>query len=135
MRTYACSGVTQEVPPLLTAAFVATMGILPGPDKLEDRQAGRDACGSAMAEKGFEVRLADSSWDNIRTARTQGLQTYHGNSVSDHADRHLDLVGIGRLLGLSYVDDLNALAALRYRSEFGAGEVYTLQPSAEKTKG
>ncbi len=54
----------------------------------------------------------------------QGLQTYHGNPVSDHADRHLDLVGIGRLLSLSYVDDLNALAALRYRSEFGAGEVH-----------
>lgn len=93
------------------------------------------AVGAALAEKGFEVRLADSSWDNVRAARMQGLKTYHGNPISDHADRHLDLVGIGRLLGLSDLDDLNALAALRYRTEFGAGEIYALQPSAEKTRG
>jgi len=93
------------------------------------------AVGTALAEKGFEVRLADGSWDNVGAARMQGLKTYHGNPISEHADRHLDLVGIGRLLGLSYMDDLNALAALRYRTEFGAGEVYALEPSAEKTKG
>jgi CPA1 family monovalent cation:H+ antiporter len=93
------------------------------------------AVGTALAEKGVEVRLADSSWDNVRAARMQGLKTYHGNPISEHADRHLDLVAIGRLMGLSYIDDLNALAALRYRTEFGAGEIYALQPSAEKTKG
>lgn len=92
------------------------------------------AVGESLKEHGFNVLLTDSSWENVRAARMQGLPIYYGNPVSEHADRHLDLVGIGRLLGLSYVDDLNALAAMRYRSEFGTGSVFALQSTNERTK-
>ncbi len=37
------------------------------------------------------------------------------------------------MLGLSYVGDLHVLTSLRYRGEFGAGEVYTLPASSEKS--
>jgi NhaP-type Na+/H+ or K+/H+ antiporter len=92
------------------------------------------AIGKALMEHGVNVLLTDSSWENVRAARMQGLAVYYGNSVSEHADRHLDLVGIGRLLGLSQVDDLNALGAMRYRSEFGTGGIFVLQSTNEGAK-
>ena len=56
----------------------------------------------------------------------EGLPTYYGNPVSEHADRHLDLIGLGKTFGLSMIDDLNALAALRYEKEFGSRSTYGL---------
>jgi CPA1 family monovalent cation:H+ antiporter len=92
------------------------------------------AVGKALTEHGFNVLLTDTGWENVRAARMQGLPIYYGNPVSEHADRHLELVGIGRMLGLSYVDDLNALAAMRYRAEFGTGSIFALQSTNERIK-
>jgi len=86
----------------------------------------------ALNEKGYRTLLVDSNWDNIRAALMSGLQTYYGNPVSEHADRHLDLVGIGQLLALSPRPELNALASMRYRAEFGAGNLYMLNPGSEE---
>ncbi|MEJ2652510.1 MAG: cation:proton antiporter [Gammaproteobacteria bacterium] len=85
-----------------------------------------------LTTKGFRVVIADTYWDDVRTARMEGLATYYGNVVSEHADRHLDLVGVGRLFAMSRRPALNALACMRYRSEFGANNVYTLQTAEEK---
>jgi NhaP-type Na+/H+ or K+/H+ antiporter len=85
----------------------------------------------ALSERGFRTLLTDTSWDQLRAARMAGLATYYGNPASEHADRHLDLVGIGRLLGLSPQAELNALASVRYRGEFGEAHIYTLPPKAE----
>ena len=63
----------------------------------------------------------------------EGLRTFYGSPVSEHADRHLDLIGMGRLLALSPSAQLNALACLRYASEFGRGRVYALDTSREQS--
>lgn len=84
-----------------------------------------------LNELGFEALVADSSKDNIRRARMAGLRTFYGNPVSEFADRWLDLVGIGRMIGLSPDPDVNALAALRYKPEFGAGEIYSIQSTVD----
>tara|TARA_B100000959_G_scaffold123970_1_gene130150 strand:- start:40678 stop:41883 length:1206 start_codon:yes stop_codon:yes gene_type:complete len=84
------------------------------------------AIGSALVSQGFRVLLTDSNWENIKIARMENLPTYHGNAVSQHADRHLDLVGIGKMLALSDDRELNALAAMSYKNEFGRNNVYTL---------
>ena len=76
--------------------------------------------------------LTDINWENIRAARMAGLPIYYGNPMSAHADQCLDLVGIGRLLALSPVADMNVLAALRFRREFGLGAIYALQTTQEK---
>ncbi len=94
------------------------------------------AIAKALDEQGFETVLADGHWPYIRQARMEGLKTFYGNPVSDHADRHLDLVGIGRMLGLSTNNDLNALSALKYQGEFGRKNVYTLAlPEEQRKKG
>ena len=56
-----------------------------------------------------------------------GLPTYWGNPVSEHAERHLSLIGIGRLLALSPNKELNALSARHYRMEFGAHKINTIR--------
>lgn len=89
----------------------------------------------ALRECGFNVLLADADWNHIRTARMDGLNTYYGNVVSEHADQHLDLIGIGHLLALSEYPEINLLACQRYRPEFGRCSVYSIQtenhPSAD----
>ena len=79
----------------------------------------------------FKTLLADTNWDNISAARMAGLSTYYGNLVSEHADQKLDLVGLGRLLALSPQPELNALASIRYRGEFGRNAVYSLPVSSQ----
>lgn len=88
---------------------------------------------SALKEQDIPVLLCDSSWDNIRAARMEGLETFFGNPVSEYADQHLELVGIGHLLALSPQRELNVIASMRYRPEFGANNVYALLSRTETT--
>jgi NhaP-type Na+/H+ or K+/H+ antiporter len=85
------------------------------------------AIGKALTEAGFRVVLADDSWDDIRLARMEGLSTFFGNPASPHAERYLDLTGIGRLLALSTHRERNSLACVHYRQEFGRDKVYRLR--------
>jgi hypothetical protein len=78
------------------------------------------AIGAALKNAGSRVLLTDSSWENIRAARMDNLPTYFGNPTSQHAEAHLDLVGLGHLLALSPSGELNTLACMRFRHEFGA---------------
>lgn len=82
--------------------------------------------GKVLQESGVDVLMCDTSWDNIRAARMDKLPTFYGNPVSEYADQKLDLVGLGKMLGLSPHREMNTLASLRYRSEFGAHNIYTI---------
>ncbi len=93
------------------------------------------ALARALHEQEFRVLLADSNWDNIRAARMDGLPTYYGNPLSEHAERHLDLSGIGRLMAVSPSAELNSLAALHYRQDFGRNQIFTLPTAQEKKVG
>jgi NhaP-type Na+/H+ or K+/H+ antiporter len=85
------------------------------------------AIGKALKQAEFHVLLADDDWDGIRHARMEGLATFYGNPVSAHADRNLDLIGIGQMLGLSTHRERNSLACLHYQQEFGREKVYRLR--------
>ena len=85
------------------------------------------AIGKALHDGGFRVLLADDDWDGIRLARMDGLATFFGNPASPHAERHLDLTGIGRLLAMSTHRERNSLACVHYREEFGREKVYRLR--------
>ncbi|MCK9609021.1 MAG: cation:proton antiporter [Methylomonas sp.] len=80
----------------------------------------------ALRDCGFEVLMADTSWGHIRAARMNGLTTYFGNIVSEHADQHLELIGIGHMLALSEYPEINQLACQRYRTEFGRQAIYSI---------
>ena len=90
------------------------------------------AVAEALVENGFRVLLADTSRDKVAVAKMKGLPTYLGNPISEHADRHLDLVGIGYMLGLSHYDSVNSAAAMRYRLEFGKDNIFMIRTEAKK---
>jgi NhaP-type Na+/H+ or K+/H+ antiporter len=90
------------------------------------------AIGKELQTKGFKVVLTDSTWENTSLARMEGLETYYGNPVSEHADRHLNLLGLGKMLAMSGRGSLDTLACLRFKSEFGVNNVYELKTTREK---
>ncbi|UVK82052.1 sodium:proton antiporter [Pseudomonas sichuanensis] len=92
------------------------------------------AIAKALQQLGCRVLLTDSSWENIRAARMDNLPTYFGNPASQHADAHLDLVGLGHLLGLSPAGEINALACARFRHDFGHGRLFVLASGLEKQR-
>ncbi len=87
----------------------------------------------ALKKQGYRAVIADSDYSEIRQARMEGLETFYGNPVSEAADNRLDLMGIGNMFATSILPEINSLAAVRYRHEFGAGHVYVLQTQQEAT--
>ena len=85
------------------------------------------AIAKALADAGFHVLVADDEWEGVRRARMEGLNTFFGNPASTHAERHLDLTGIGCLLALSTHRERNSLACVHYRQEFGRDKIYRLR--------
>lgn len=90
--------------------------------------------GLELKRNGFSVMLADSYRNNVKQARLAGLKVFHGNPVSRLAEKELDLIGVGRMLGLSQNDDLNLLAVQRYMREFGKKGVYALASQASQKR-
>ncbi len=90
------------------------------------------AIARALNGVSYRTLLADTDWSDVQAARREGLDAYYGNPVSEHADRHLDLVGLGGLLGLSGKAELDSLAVMRYRREFGDGHVFALNVAPEE---
>ncbi len=86
----------------------------------------------ALNQLDIPVMLADTGWENVRAARMEGFNTYFGRVVSEHADRHMDMAGIGKLLALSPHSTLNALACIRFKPEFGSGNIFRLQTSQDE---
>lgn len=80
----------------------------------------------------IRVTLTDTTWRNYQACRLDGLHCYFGNPVSKHADWHLNLLGLGRMLGLSTSIHMNTLAAVRFAREFGKGNIYLLNDSSAK---
>ncbi len=71
---------------------------------------------SALATLELRVIVADSNWVDLSQARMDGVETYFGSPVSEHADRYLDLSGIGNLLCLTGRTNLDVVATLHFRS-------------------
>nr|WP_155933516.1 sodium:proton antiporter [Pseudodesulfovibrio alkaliphilus] len=90
------------------------------------------AVGLALQENGYRALLADQNWSAVRDAKLAGLPAYWGNPVSEHAERNLNLLGIGHLLALSANVELNALAAQYYRLEFEPVRVFSVRNRPKK---
>jgi len=85
----------------------------------------------ALHGAGHQVLIASVSWNGISTARMAGIPVFYGSPVSSYAERHMDLIGLGRLLALSDRPGLNELACVKFRYEFGRENVYTLKQPSE----
>lgn len=86
---------------------------------------------TAVKKEGFKVLIADSNWKNISRAKSKGIETYHGNILSEFALEELNLDGVGRMLSLTPNDETNSLAALRFGETFGRSHVFQLAPNTQ----
>ena len=89
------------------------------------------AIAKALESADIKTTVCDTKWERVREARMAGLETYHGNPISDHADLHLELAGLEGMLGLSPFQSDNLAAALRFREDFGIGNIFALSSRAE----
>jgi NhaP-type Na+/H+ or K+/H+ antiporter len=76
---------------------------------------------------GVATLLVDDDWFEIRAARMQGLKAWYGDPLSEHAERMLDLTGLGQMLAMSTRREINSLACVRWRPDFGAHKVFRLR--------
>ncbi|MCF6776825.1 sodium:proton antiporter [Thiotrichales bacterium 19X7-9] len=89
--------------------------------------------GKVLQKQGIYVLLADNTWREVNKARLEGLPCYYGNPASEHANWHINLIGIGRMLGLSHLNQVNTLSAVKFRQELGRDTIFML-PSADDDK-
>ncbi len=88
------------------------------------------AIAKALRDHELPVLLADTNWENIKTARMENLPVYFGNPTSEHAENNMDMTGIGKVLILSPYKQLNPVVALHYMDWFASEKIYGL-PSTE----
>jgi len=91
----------------------------------------------ALQDKGFTVRMIDSNRRNVSAARLEGIDTVHGNVLSEKITDRVDPAGLGRVLAMTPNDEVNSLAAQNFASLFGRSGCYQLAPhhSEGATKG
>ncbi len=84
-----------------------------------------------LQAEGIKTLLVDSNWNKVRTARMEGLDSHHGDVLSEHIIEEIDLSELGSLIALTSSDQTNALAALHLAPVFGRTKVYQLPPSEQ----
>jgi NhaP-type Na+/H+ or K+/H+ antiporter len=84
----------------------------------------------ALKNNNYNVILADTSWEYISAARLEGLDTYLGNPISEHASRHLDLIEYGKMFGLTPFEHVNLSNIMHFCKEFGTNNVYMIKSKA-----
>lgn len=85
----------------------------------------------ALQKESISIMFSDTSWRNVRQARLEGFNAYHGNPTSGHAAENLDLQGIGKLIAVTSNRDTNALAGMHFRQDFGNDSVFTLEGASD----
>ena len=86
------------------------------------------AIAAALKEKGFAVRMVDSNRRNVAAARLEGIETRHGNALSEHIAERVDAAGLGKCLAMTPNDEVNSLAAQNFAAVFGRSGCYQLCP-------
>jgi len=84
-----------------------------------------------IQELEIPVILSDASWHHLRTARMTGVNTHHGEILSERTEERLELNAISHLLAATANDAYNALVCTRFAPEFGRNKVFQL-PYLEK---
>lgn len=87
----------------------------------------------ALQKAGQRVLVTSMNWRDISAARMAGLPVFFGSAVSAYAERHMNLLGLGKLLALSDQPGLNELACVKFRYEFGMDSVFTVRHHTESS--
>lgn len=92
------------------------------------------AVAKTIRQEGFKVLMADANLNNALKSRSENLDTYHGNILSEYALEEIDLDGIGQLFAFTPNDEVNSLATLRFGEIFGRSHVYQLPSNTKESE-
>lgn len=84
------------------------------------------AIGAALKKEGIACVLVDTRYDYTARARELGIRVQYANVLSDYVMEEIDFGGLGRFLALTPNDNVNTLAAAKFREVFGTSNVYQL---------
>ncbi len=119
-----------------TAGPLARMLGVADPDPEGVLIVGTNALTAAIAEtlknNGFAVLVSDNSWEGLKKLRMAGVNTYYGNAISDHAERTMDISGIGNVFAVTRSTGFNHLVCAHFSSDFGRQNVFTLPVSLDE---
>lgn len=93
------------------------------------------ALGEALKANDIRVKIVDTRAEGLKQARMQGLETFYGNPVSEHAERYMDLTGYTHLLAVERNAEANAIVCGQYRHEFGPRRVFSVRAGANGDDG
>ncbi|MBT1449522.1 sodium:proton antiporter [Glaciecola sp. XM2] len=74
---------------------------------------------SELQNQNIPCIVADTNWDLVREARMKNIDTYFGNPMSEHAQRHLNLSMIQSVLVISPYRQLNPLVLMHFEDLLG----------------
>ena len=77
--------------------------------------------------------LVDTNFTNIAEARMAGLPADCSSILSEHVRDELDLSGIGRLLAMTFNDEVNTMAVREFTHQFGRANVYQLASPSQSS--
>lgn len=84
------------------------------------------AIARALSKEGIRVVLVDTRYQRVAKAREAGLNVCFASILSEYVMNAVDFEGLGRFLAMTSNDQINTLAAARFRELFGAQNVLQL---------
>lgn len=84
------------------------------------------AIAKVISKEGIRVVLVDTRYQRVAKAREAGLNVCFASILSEYVMDEVDFTGLGRFLAMTSNDQINTLAAARFREIFGARNVLQL---------
>lgn len=92
------------------------------------------AIAKVIAKEGIRVVLVDTRYQRVAKAREAGLTVCYASILSEYVMDAVDFSGLGRFLAITSNDQINTLAAARFRELFGAKNVLQLARSEASSR-
>ncbi|WP_417588291.1 cation:proton antiporter [Pararhodobacter oceanensis] len=92
------------------------------------------ALAQALEKLGVPVLITDINIRRLRRARSEGIDIFYGDILSEAAERSVELVGFGTILAVTDNDSHNTLVATDLAPEFGRESVLQLSRDHEDSK-
>src|SRR5699024_5804604 len=77
---------------------------------------------------GFPVLVVDSSWEQLRFARNEGVPFYHGEILSEPTEYNLDTIPYDFIIAATSSYSYNSLVCTTFMPEYGRTNVFKVDP-------
>lgn len=91
------------------------------------------ALAAKLEDLDINVMIADGSWHRLKPVRMDGIRTYYGEVLSEHAEHELEDEHLSYLLCATENDYYNALVCKALGASFGHHRAFQLAPPKESS--